>query len=168
MLVLTAALVYYAYRTIDEGKKDRTKDSIEKQLENLYNPLFEIMSEGEPYGTFSSRHQKKLRYRRLLKTDRTTLRSALVSYGHYLDLETHEAIKSLLYIEEKSGKSHVIFPDDETTAELYALIDTYGDCLRRVREKRKQLIADYRKLTRYHPVSVFDDVGSISVKPVDE
>ena len=43
MILLTGALVYYSYRTIDEGKKNRRKDTIEKMLENVYSPLYDIL-----------------------------------------------------------------------------------------------------------------------------
>jgi hypothetical protein len=49
MVAVTIALAYYAYKTIDEAKKDRTKDSIEKQLEKLCSPIFEILIRAKPY-----------------------------------------------------------------------------------------------------------------------
>jgi hypothetical protein len=42
MVAITAALVYYAYATISEGKKDRRKAAIARQLEGLYSPLYVI------------------------------------------------------------------------------------------------------------------------------
>jgi hypothetical protein len=43
MVAVTLALVYYAYATISEGKKDRRKAAIARQLEGLYSPLYAIV-----------------------------------------------------------------------------------------------------------------------------
>jgi len=43
MTIVTVVLARYAYVTIEEGKKDRRKDTIERMLENLYSPLYEIL-----------------------------------------------------------------------------------------------------------------------------
>ena len=43
MMIATVVLAYYAYTTIQEGKKDRRKTAIARQLEGLYNPLYVIV-----------------------------------------------------------------------------------------------------------------------------
>ena len=43
MTIVTLVLARYAYLTIEEGKKNRRKDTIERMLENLYSPLYEIL-----------------------------------------------------------------------------------------------------------------------------
>ena len=43
MTIVTVALARYAYVTIEEGKKNRRKDTIESMLENLYSRLYEIL-----------------------------------------------------------------------------------------------------------------------------
>ena len=43
MVAVTVGLVYYAYATISEGKKDRRKAAIARQLEGLYNPLYVLV-----------------------------------------------------------------------------------------------------------------------------
>jgi hypothetical protein len=43
MVLLTVALVYYSRVAIVEGNKNRKKDSIEKQLERVYSPLYDIL-----------------------------------------------------------------------------------------------------------------------------
>jgi uncharacterized protein YggT (Ycf19 family) len=43
MTIVTLVLARYAYVTIEEGKKNRRKDTIERMLENLYSPLYEIV-----------------------------------------------------------------------------------------------------------------------------
>jgi hypothetical protein len=45
-IIITIATVFvagYAYVTIQEGKKNRRKDTIERMLENLYSRLYEIL-----------------------------------------------------------------------------------------------------------------------------
>jgi hypothetical protein len=39
----TLGLIYYAYATISEARKDRKKDMIERMLEKIYFPMFEIL-----------------------------------------------------------------------------------------------------------------------------
>ena len=39
----TLGLVYYAYVTINEAKKNRRKDTIERMLENVHSPMREIL-----------------------------------------------------------------------------------------------------------------------------
>ena len=41
---MTIGLVYYASVTINEARKDRKKDTIERMLEKIYFPMFEILS----------------------------------------------------------------------------------------------------------------------------
>lgn len=41
---VTLGLVYYAYVTINEAKKNRRKDTIERMLENIYSPMREILT----------------------------------------------------------------------------------------------------------------------------
>ena len=43
MTIVTIVLARYAYVTIEEGKKNRRKDTVERMLENLYSPLYEIL-----------------------------------------------------------------------------------------------------------------------------
>lgn len=40
----TIGLVYYAYVTIREAKRDRRKNTIERMLENVYSPMLEILT----------------------------------------------------------------------------------------------------------------------------
>jgi hypothetical protein len=49
MVAVTVALVYYARVTILEGNKARRADSIERQLSNLYNPMFELLDQAKPF-----------------------------------------------------------------------------------------------------------------------
>ena len=47
MVAVTVALAYYAYTTIEEGKKGHRADPIERQLELFYNPMIEIMEKAD-------------------------------------------------------------------------------------------------------------------------
>lgn len=42
-VVMTIGLVYYAGVTINEARKDRKKDTIERRLERIYFPMFDIL-----------------------------------------------------------------------------------------------------------------------------
>lgn len=43
-LIAAVAVALYAYKTVHEMTKDRRKDRIEKMLEKVYNPFYEILS----------------------------------------------------------------------------------------------------------------------------
>ena len=93
MVGATLALAYYAYVTIEEGKKNRRKDTIEKKLERLYSPLYEIM--------WRARHEKSperewvrkpggdslSRDWAFLETEFEKVRSIFGRYGHYLEAD---------------------------------------------------------------------------------
>ena len=93
MIAVTIALAYYARVAIVEAKEDRRKDSIEKQLENLYNPMYEIMDWAVREQSASDKAQQIIgvgfeNYEKLM--------TVFLGYGHYLRPEKHEEIKQLL------------------------------------------------------------------------
>jgi len=145
MLAVTGALVYYAYRTIEEGKKNRRKDSIEKQLEKLYNPLFEIMSEADSYETKTSTGQVHS-YVNLLKTDVTRIREVLLSYGHYLPPFEHDSLKRLFSFELSPSDRVLQFPYNDVTARTHYLDTDFAFCSAFVRTKRHTLMLELYSL----------------------
>lgn len=79
--------------TVWEGRRNRRKDSIEKQLEQLYNPMFEIMDEalmnqdqqGKADKTFS-----------INDSNCEKLDDVFLNYGQYLNPSLHDRVKELL------------------------------------------------------------------------
>jgi hypothetical protein len=154
MAAASLALVIYAALAIREAKRDRRKDSIEKQPENLYSPMFEIMDQKEVYPDYGDHEHEKIYYCRLLKTDCAALRSALTSYGHYLDFTEHAKIKTLLSmgLPEKdvlgpAAAAYLKFPADQNTADFHGFNTCFIDCLTFIREKRERLTAELRTLS---------------------
>ena len=142
-----AIVAIFAVVTVLEGKKNRRKDSIEKQLESLYNPMFELLDRAEPH--FGAIHTAEWvpRYQRMLKTDVTELQSALVKYGHYLDSNLYDLLKELFSFEMQEGDRHLIFPDDIVTAQNHDLKANWTMCFLLIKSRREELIHDLRKLT---------------------
>lgn len=56
--IVALLLAWYAFKTVDEMKRDRRKDAIEKKLEAAYSPLYEILRRA---GFESTDQRKNLR-----------------------------------------------------------------------------------------------------------
>ena len=143
MIAVTIALAYYARVAIVEAKKDRRKDSIEKQLEKLYNPLFEILERGEVHPELGGM------YRKVLNSDIDQILSILLNYGHYLGSTERDRMKKALDMRECTlGDKHVLLRDDwDPTGSLHKLEVSYSQCLSYITEKREQLTAELKGLT---------------------
>ena len=148
MVAVTVALVYYARVTILEGNKARRADSIERQLTNLYNPMFELLDQAKPFEyKRDAQHEgewhegmglKDGKYHRVTQTDHTKLRAILVNYGHYLNKSEHDNMRQLL-----SETGEVVYD----TRDVYYYGTYYSRCLNLIREKQEGLSSDLRKLT---------------------
>lgn len=93
MTIMTGFLIRYAKATIDEGKKNRSKDTLENKLAQVYNPLFEILStskdqviQREGMTTFLCQMESVERMRRIFE-----------GYSFYLDSEERDKIKAAIY-----------------------------------------------------------------------
>jgi hypothetical protein len=89
MIAVTVALVYYARVTILEGKKNRRKATIEKQLENVHSPLFEIL--GRPMHIADSTYYYS-------PDDLRKIWGIVQSFGYYLDSDEHAQFRRLLRV----------------------------------------------------------------------
>lgn len=134
MFAVTIMLAHYARVAIVEAKKDRRKASIEKQLEKLYNPMFEILDRAElaeiaadTDAAYGGPPAGKYR----LLVEREELKSILLNYGHYLGATEHDKIRELL-----STKSFPYVPEAD-----------HAECLAFIREKREQLTAELEGLS---------------------
>jgi len=88
---VTSALAYYAYVTINEGRKDRRKDTIEKKLTDAFSPLSAILLKARDRGR---------------KIDPSTwafdqseinqIEKAVSNFGHYLDKTQRARIREIL------------------------------------------------------------------------
>lgn len=102
---ITAVLIaLFTGVTVVEGWKNRRKDSIEKQLERLYSPVFEILDQAESQA-YSKSDREKIEFFRLPKDDCIAIRSALANYGHYLKPLERDSMRKLVSLEEKIGES---------------------------------------------------------------
>lgn len=89
--IATVVLVVYSYLMIKEGKKNRRKDTIEKELEQVYSPIYEIMRRARHE---TSQDRQDIRARECRKGPRDwafeereyeEIRKIFATFGHYLD-----------------------------------------------------------------------------------
>jgi hypothetical protein len=91
MVFLTFALVYYAHVTIEEGKKNRRKDTVEKTLENVYSPLYAILPRGESMEGGSREKERELARIEIgchyvfYDSEVERMLEILERFGHYVD-----------------------------------------------------------------------------------
>lgn len=87
----TFIIIYYAKVTIDEGKKDRRKDTVEKMLKNLYSPLYELLRRARHEDTEERRWVRQQpstqgpRDYAFEERELAEVRHIIEKYGHYLD-----------------------------------------------------------------------------------
>jgi hypothetical protein len=97
MVFLTFALVYYARVAVVEGNKNRKKDSIEKQLENVYSPLYDILRRAkfaEDREIIRQYHSQ--REYALTEEEFKRVREIIERFGHYLGSQERMAIPKVL------------------------------------------------------------------------
>ena len=133
--VVTYYLAKYARATIDEGKKDRSKDTLESKLAQVYNPLFEILStskdqaiQKEGMTTFLCQMESVERMRRIFE-----------GYSFYLDSEERDKITAAIYPPGAKGTPLRAYELNGQSLEM-AL-----SCLK---DKRELLNKELRKLTQ--------------------
>jgi CRISPR/Cas system-associated protein Cas10 (large subunit of type III CRISPR-Cas system) len=107
MVAVTIALAYYAHATMEEGKKNRRKASIEKQLERLYNPLYEFLSILEKYRL---EHNPKMEVVGVSTDNFERTLRIFQNYGHYLDPGTHRKVSELVseIVPSQDGQSRFL------------------------------------------------------------
>ena len=133
MTAATVALARYAYVTIEEGKKDRRKDTIEKQLENVYTPIYEILrlarDRGQPLDSSTWAVSKK----ELERIDKI-----IATFGHYFGRDDLERFRKTLQRgkEEPAYKETMLYQ----TAEI-------NDAVQYIEKRRKDLMTELEELT---------------------
>jgi hypothetical protein len=153
---ITAVVVaFFAGVTVWEGIRNRRKESIEKQLEKLYNPMFEIMDEALERQTVK---EKETGIVRLGSAYDNKLRQIFFSYGHYLDPIVHDRMKELLNYPDREiaypvGKFtwchlSVSAARDRLLSELYAL---EGKRWRPIKQWPKQTLDLLEQMPPEHP-----------------
>lgn len=86
MTIATVVLAIYAYLTVEEGKKNRRKDTIEKMLENVYSPLYEILRKAkfENHERGEARPLSGFEWA-VYDNELQTMREIVEKFGHYFD-----------------------------------------------------------------------------------
>jgi hypothetical protein len=134
-LGITAALVYYAYGAVEESKKQRQKDSAEKRLEKLYNPMYEILIRAEKT-VLTGSDGKDYEYRVLGKSEHDRLWGIVENHSHYLRPEEYKKTKQMLsHTREVKGLTVLYYPSD------------YIECLAFANARRSELADWLRELS---------------------
>lgn len=133
--IATVAIVYYAKATIDEGKKNRSKDTLENKLSQLYNPLFEILSTTKDQGRQTGSTTTFLCQMELIER----MRRIFEGYSYYLSSEEREKIKAAIYPPGAKGTPLRAYELDGQSFE------TALSCLK---DKRELLNRELRELTQ--------------------
>jgi len=111
------AVAFFAFVTLWVAQKNRKKQSIEKQLEKLYNPMYEIMDWAvrEQSASDKALHIVAIGFENYQK-----LMNTFLGYGHYLHPKAHDEIKKILLSPVATG--HVrTYPEKEFQKALYRI-----------------------------------------------
>ena len=129
----TVPLVRYAYVTIGEGKKDRRKDTAEKQLENVYTPIYEILRLARERGQSHGPSTWVISKKELERIDEIIAR-----FGHYFGRVDLERFRKTL----QRGKEEPVYKETMLyqTAEI-------NDAVQYIEKRRKDLMAELEELT---------------------
>jgi len=144
MIALTYGLVHYAKATIEEGKKDRRKETIEKQLENLYSPLRETLWRAKKGNEYHRRTTRESIQRVgvidyvIENEELDDILTRIKTFGHYLDPEEGERLTQALGQSEETEH-----PEYRQIQNAY--IDSHFNY---IDEKRKRLTEELVKLTK--------------------
>jgi len=99
-VVMTGATLFlaiYAYVTIQEGKKNRRKDKIEKMLEQAYSPLYEILRRAKfENGERSAARQKGGFDFAVTPVELDRMREIMERFGHLIGKPQSERISMIV------------------------------------------------------------------------
>lgn len=154
-IFLVVGLVYYAYVTTREARNNRKKDTIEKMLEKLYSPLYELLTRVKFESAEDRNAVRAMNFKKgprdyaLRAGEYAHIHEIIDSFGHYL--ESGELLK----LKRDLGKSIIVPPPIPYELELKTKRSIYysfhNDDLDPHREyiesKRKELIEVLSNLT---------------------
>lgn len=141
MTVATIVLAVYAYLTIQEGKKDRRKDTIERMLENAYSPIYEILRRAK----FENDERSQARAKVpgfdwvVTRTELERMREITEKFGHYFDRK--ESGKLAMFLERAK------YTRTETTPYWGFSEIEMGQCFEFITRERGRLKLELDRLT---------------------
>lgn len=145
---VTVALVYYAYATIREAKRNRKKDTIEKMLENLYSPLRELLITTQSAERDTIRmvpYTGVSRYYVFSNQEFEQVHELIAKYGHYLESDELLKLRKALVQYQRNVPE---YRTDTEPLTWYHFNPNYLDPHREhIEKKHEQLIRELRELT---------------------
>ncbi len=158
----TFVIVYYAKLTIDEGKRNRRKDTIENMLEKIYSPMYEILRRAK-FGNDEIRQSIRAdpsgngpRDYVLEKNEVDEINQLIERYGHYLNpIDLAKLTKAI----ERPIRSNRVFPGFGIAYFhlLNAEIDPHFESIKNCRD---QLRRELEELTRPSEVTLMETPSS--------
>lgn len=148
----TFVIIYYAKKTIDEGKRNRRKDTVERMLEELYSPLYEILRRAK-FGKTEERQEIRQSFPEdpapgdyfLKPQEVTQIRDLLGRFGHYVDTDDQDKLTKAFEGKHKIGTKIV----DGHRSSAFRFPSTELDPLfQRIVRNREQLKSELRDLTK--------------------
>lgn len=153
MIGVTFALVYYAYVTINEGRKDRRKDTIEKKLTDAFSPLSAILLKARDRGRKIDPSAWAFD-----QSEMNQIEEVVSNFGHYLDKTQRARIREIL--KQKSERP----PTNQTwrfqESEIAGIFNYIEDA-------RDELVIELEELTKEpSPKKMHEPSGSVSSNEV--
>lgn len=134
--IAAIAVALYAYKTVNQMVRDRSKDRVEKALELVYSPLYKILRDARDKG----RKEHSQTTWDVSKLDLDRIDKILEDYGHYFDEGDLEAFRAALAIktEEPIHHNSWLFDDKDVKGPFEDVIE----------KKWKRLHKEFRDLTK--------------------
>jgi hypothetical protein len=145
----TVVLAYYAWVTIEEGKKNRRKDTVERMLADMYSPIYAILLKAKGTSQGDSRDPFRERYPNLqwvlMRTQLERLLGIIDQYGHYFDEENEYAELSALL---NDTALHPTTVDSQGHAFMFGFTEAQmSKHFDRIATKRRELRLELHELT---------------------
>lgn len=107
-------VAFFAYVTVREARRNRRKDMVEKMLENVYSPLYDILRRAK-FAEHREMIRQSVSQREYVLTEEefVQVRGIIERFGYYLGGQERMAITNVL------EQEHDLFIDPRVTAGRY-------------------------------------------------
>lgn len=140
-LLAAIAVALYAYKTVYEMTKDRRKDTVERMLENVYSPLYEILRKAKFENDERSKARSLPGFEWSLKDDELDrIRNTVERFGHYFDRDEIAKFSKLLE-NPKRTRVNVFWFNGFSEVEM-------SRCFKYIMKQRQDLTEELRQLTK--------------------
>lgn len=140
-LMATIAVALYAFKTVYEMTKDRRKDTVERMLENVYSPLYEILRKAKFENGDRSKARSHPGFEWSVKDDELDrIRNTVERFGHYFDRDEVTKFSRLLE-KPKRTRVSVFWFNGFSEVEMSGRFEY-------IKKQRQDLMEELRQLTK--------------------